>query len=120
VEFFSILSFIVSCDIFKAFSASIIPLYLQINSPSLNTKIAFLICFWDFIFAIKSENSGDENSIKGFSSKLKGCLDRYQEERNKDPLSIALLKEIVIDLLPKDTAREVKDGTITSNFSNSS
>jgi hypothetical protein len=47
---------------------------------------------------------------------LKGYLDIYQDERNKDSLSIALFKEIVIDLLPRDTASEVKDGTITSNF----
>src|ERR1044071_5290933 len=118
--FFSILVFIVSWEIFKALSTANIPSNFCKNSSFLNTKIAFLICFWDFIFSIKFIYSFEEISIKGLSSSLKGCLDIYQEDLNKDSFSIDLFKDIEIEVLPNNTANDLKEGTITNNTLNSS
>ena len=41
-------------------------------------------------------------------------------ERYKYPFFIALCKDTVIDLLPRDKASEVKEGTITNSILNSS
>jgi hypothetical protein len=106
---------------FKAFATSLIPSYFFINFPSsLNTKMAFLICFWDFIFSIKSEYSGEGNTIKGLSPSLKGLRLIYQEERNIASSFIAIFKEGFVEERFKSLESQVIEGIITSNLLNSS
>ena len=48
-----------------------------------------------------------------------GSLVKYQEDLNKDPSFIALFIEILIDLLPNNTAMDITEGAIPKSCLNS-